>query len=83
MVAITLLPSQVCLLSVLRLTVIADGQLFGWGSNEFGQLGMGATFVESFTTPQLIAGGGLGQHKIVKIVCGYDNSFAWTGMMFP
>jgi len=58
------------------LALTNEGQLFGWGSNEYGQLGIGKSFVETFLTPQPILG--FGPNTISRVVCGYDNSFVWT-----
>eukprot|EP00300_Choanocystis_sp_HF-7_P033326 c45645_g1_i1.p1 GENE.c45645_g1_i1~~c45645_g1_i1.p1 ORF type:complete len:442 (-),score=91.71 c45645_g1_i1:67-1362(-) len=56
------------------LAVTDKGDVYGWGSNDMGQLGLEkitATF-----DPTLIAG--LVGHKVIRVSCGYQSSVAVT-----
>lgn len=58
------------------MALTSKGQLFTWGLNDKGQLGLGN---ESFTAdPQLVTGGGIGAKVISKIECGLKHCVALT-----
>lgn len=57
------------------LAVTDQGRLFAWGSNEFGQLGLGASQAgqgKRFATPQLVASKALA--KVAVAACGERHS---------
>ncbi|RZF39897.1 hypothetical protein LSTR_LSTR010525 [Laodelphax striatellus] len=57
------------------LVVCQNGRVFGFGGNEFGQLGLGTT--SAVTKPSCIKS--LKPEKVKKIVCGKTHSLALTG----
>eukprot|EP00697_Spironema_sp_BW2_P009135 gnl/Spiro4/23933_TR11850_c0_g1_i1.p1 gnl/Spiro4/23933_TR11850_c0_g1~~gnl/Spiro4/23933_TR11850_c0_g1_i1.p1 ORF type:complete len:459 (-),score=33.35 gnl/Spiro4/23933_TR11850_c0_g1_i1:152-1528(-) len=66
---------QVCCGQDHTLALTADGEVYGWGSNCFGQLGLGDK-VAGHSVPHPVAA--LRGRKIVQIACGLENSFALT-----
>ncbi|XP_052719637.1 E3 ubiquitin-protein ligase HERC2-like [Crassostrea angulata] len=56
------------------MAITEDGELYGWGRNEQGQLGNPS--ISNFTEPTLI--GGLEGKNIIGVACGPTQTFAWT-----
>ena len=54
---------------VLALTAL--GELYSWGHNGYGQLGLGIGITSSMgTLPQRVVSGGLGGVRVTKVACG-------------
>ncbi|XP_065932274.1 E3 ubiquitin-protein ligase HERC2 isoform X3 [Magallana gigas] len=56
------------------MAITEDGELYGWGRNEQGQLGNPS--ISNFTEPTLI--GGMEGKNIIGVACGPTQTFAWT-----
>ncbi|XP_061183765.1 E3 ubiquitin-protein ligase HERC2-like isoform X1 [Saccostrea echinata] len=56
------------------MAVTEDGELYGWGRNEQGQLGNPS--ISNFTEPTLISG--MEGKNIIGVACGPNQTFAWT-----
>lgn len=56
------------------MAITEDGELYGWGRNEQGQLGNPS--ISNFTEPTLIAG--MEGKNIIGVACGPTQTFAWT-----
>ncbi len=61
------------------LALTADGRVFSWGSNQYGQLGMGSSYPSSSNSPVPIAGGGwIDGQAAIAIAAGASHSLALT-----
>lgn len=61
------------------LALTADGRVYSWGANQYGQLGIGSSFPSSSTSPVAIQGGGLIAGKtVVAIAASTGHSLALT-----
>nr|XP_022328228.1 E3 ubiquitin-protein ligase HERC2-like isoform X2 [Crassostrea virginica] len=56
------------------MAVTEDGELYGWGRNEQGQLGNAS--ISNLTEPTLIAG--MEGKNIIGVACGPNQTVAWT-----
>jgi alpha-tubulin suppressor-like RCC1 family protein len=61
------------------LALTADGRVYSWGSNQYGQLGIGSSFPSSSNSPVAVLGSGLIEGKaVVAISAGTSHSMAVT-----
>ncbi|KAH8091551.1 hypothetical protein JL720_5861 [Aureococcus anophagefferens] len=57
------------------LALLTDGRVFAWGSNAFGQLGLGRASAQAVPLPERVGGAGR-RGKVVKIAAGARHSAA-------
>ncbi|EGB10233.1 hypothetical protein AURANDRAFT_5485, partial [Aureococcus anophagefferens] len=55
------------------LALLTDGRVFAWGSNAFGQLGLGRASAQAVPLPERVGGAGR-RGKVVKIAAGARHS---------
>ena len=59
---------------------LARGDVYGWGNNDYGQLGLGPgdyCMLEPRKIPEFSG------KNFTHVTCGYDNSFAWVSYLRP
>lgn len=59
--------------------VTTSGEVYVWGSNQRGQLGLGSAFGSQVTIPEKLefATSGEGEDRVVGVACGAWHSMAW------
>jgi hypothetical protein len=62
------------------LVYTTDGNLFSWGSNSLGQLGIGSASVDPFTTPEKVNLSNLGGASFNDTSTGGNHGMIYTGV---
>ena len=67
---------RVCAGNVYALVLSTDGNLFTFGDNTYGQLGLPATTTRAFSPLRIPLTGDLQGEQIIDIACGYEHALA-------